>query len=105
MTCTWGSRQKFCVDCAAVNTPDYYGLVSTVPGRTPDLIIVPQPGVVYASPTAKKIAEHGGLMMSDENVALLVAAPNLSPGSAGSVYPAVVSLLFPPASHHEELHH
>ena len=69
-----------------MNPPAYYGLVSNVPGRTPDLVIVPQPGVVYASPTSKKISEHGGLMMSDENVALLVNAPNLSPGSAGSTY-------------------
>ncbi|KAK9869021.1 hypothetical protein WJX84_001753 [Apatococcus fuscideae] len=76
----------------AVNPPAYYGLVSNVPGRTPDLVIVPQPGVVYASPTSKKISEHGGLMMSDENVALLVNAPNLSPGSAGSTYSNYVSV-------------
>lgn len=76
---------------AAVNPPAYYGLASNVPGRTPDLVIIPQPGVVYASATAKKISEHGGLMVADENVALLVNAPNLSAGSAGSTYPNYVS--------------
>ena len=30
-------------------------------------------------------------MVADENVALLVNAPNLSPGSAGSTYPNYVS--------------
>ena len=40
------------------------GLNSNVAGRTPDVIIVPLPGVVYSSPTAKlkKVSEHGGLM-------------------------------------------
>ena len=40
---------------AAVNPPGYYGLASNVPGRTPDLVIIPQPGVVYASATAKRL--------------------------------------------------
>ena len=40
------------------------GLNSNVAGRTPDVVIVPLPGVVYSSPTAKlkKVSEHGGLM-------------------------------------------
>ena len=37
------------------------GLNSNVAGRTPDIVIVPLPGVVYASPQAK-VSEHGGLM-------------------------------------------
>lgn len=37
------------------------GLNCNVAGRTPDIVIVPLPGVVYASPQAK-VSEHGGLM-------------------------------------------
>ena len=73
---------------ADVNAPSYYGLVSNVAGRTPDLVIVPLPGVVFASP-GKKLSEHGGLMQADVNVALLVYAPNLA--TAGSTYNATVS--------------
>ena len=46
---------------ADVNQPAYYGLVSNVVGRTPDLVVVPRAGVVFASP-GKKLSEHGGLM-------------------------------------------
>ena len=40
------------------------GLNSGVAGRTPDVVLIPLPGVVYSSPTAKlkKVSEHGGLM-------------------------------------------
>ena len=40
------------------------GLNSNVAGRTPDVVLIPLPGVVYSSPTAKlkKVSEHGGLM-------------------------------------------
>ena len=74
---------------ADVNQPTYYGLVSNVAGRTPDLVLVPQAGVVFASP-GKKLSEHGGLMQSDLNVALMVYAPQLA--TAGTVYNSTVRL-------------
>ena len=73
---------------ADVNQPAYYGLVSNVAGRTPDLVIVPQAGVVFGS--GKKLSEHGGLMRSDLNVALMVVAPKLA--TAGTVYNDTVRL-------------
>ena len=80
-----------CVDiqptAVDVNQPAYYGLVSNVVGRTPDLVIVPRAGVVFASP-GKKLSEHGGLMQPDVNVALMVYAPKLA--TAGTVYNATV---------------
>ncbi|KAL3133692.1 hypothetical protein ABBQ32_008192 [Trebouxia sp. C0010 RCD-2024] len=72
-----------------VNEPAYYGLVSNVVGRTPDLVMVPQPGVVFASPS-KKLSEHGGLLQPDVNVALMVYAPDLV--TAGTIYNETVSV-------------
>lgn len=77
--------------CADVNEPAYYGLVSNVVGRTPDLVIVPQPGVVFASP-GKKLSEHGGLMKPDVNVALMVYTPHLV--TAGTIYNETVSMVW-----------
>ena len=75
---------------ADVNQPAYYGLVSNVEGRTPDLVVVPRAGVVFASPGKKsKLSEHGGLMKADVNVALMVYAPKLA--TAGTVYNSTVS--------------
>ncbi|WP_329741906.1 alkaline phosphatase family protein [Dyella sp. A6] len=45
--------------------------------RTPDLIVIPQPGVIYAKAGATKRAEHGGFDMDDTHVALLVSGPML----------------------------
>lgn len=45
--------------------------------RRPDLIVLPRTGVVYAKPTASKIAEHGGFGEDDDHVALLVSNPSL----------------------------
>ena len=73
---------------ADVNEPAYYGLVSNVAGRTPDLVMVPLPGVVFASPS-KKLSEHGGILQPDVNVALMVYAPNLA--TAGTIYNETVS--------------
>lgn len=74
---------------ADVNEPSYYGLVSNVVGRTPDLVVIPLPGVVFASP-GKKLSEHGGLMQPDVNVALMVYAPGLA--TAGTTQNATVCL-------------
>jgi hypothetical protein len=44
--------------------------------RTPDIIVVPNVGVVYTGST-KKQAEHGGFAPDDTNVMLLVSNPSL----------------------------
>ena len=44
--------------------------------RTPDIIVLPNVGVVYTG-SAKKQAEHGGFALDDTNVMLLVANPAL----------------------------
>ena len=46
-------------------------------GRTPDIIVQPNPGVIYTD-SKKKDAEHGGNAPDDSHVALLVSLPSLS---------------------------
>lgn len=46
-------------------------------GRTPDIIVQPNPGVIYTS-SKKKDAEHGGNAPDDSHVALLVSYPTIS---------------------------
>lgn len=46
-------------------------------GRTPDIIVQPNSGVIYTS-SKKKDAEHGGNSLDDSHVALLISNPNLS---------------------------
>jgi len=46
-------------------------------GRTPDIIVQPNPGVIYTD-SKKKDAEHGGNAPDDSHVALLVSLPTLS---------------------------
>jgi len=45
----------------------------TLDSRTPDIVVIPNQGVIYAKPTATKIAEHGGFAHDDVNVALVVS--------------------------------
>jgi hypothetical protein len=44
-------------------------------GRTPDIIVQPNPGVIYTSST-RKDAEHGGNAPDDSHVALIVSFPS-----------------------------
>jgi predicted AlkP superfamily pyrophosphatase or phosphodiesterase len=44
--------------------------------RTPDLVVIPNDGVIYTKP-GKKIAEHGGFSQDDTNVAMLVAGAGM----------------------------
>jgi arylsulfatase A-like enzyme len=46
-------------------------------GRTPDIMVQPQSGVIY-SKSAKKDAEHGGAAPTDTNVGLIVSMPGLT---------------------------
>src|SRR5581483_10461159 len=46
--------------------------------RTPDIIVTPNPGVIYTGSTAKQ-EEHGGFSHDDTNVMLLVSNPSFRP--------------------------
>jgi hypothetical protein len=51
-----------------------------VDSRTPDLIGLAVLGVIYASPTATKTAEHGGFSDDDTHVPILLAGPGVGGG-------------------------
>ena len=46
--------------------------------RTPDIVVIPNVGVVYTGST-KKQSEHGGYAWDDTNVMLLVSNPSIKP--------------------------
>jgi hypothetical protein len=52
--------------------------------RTPDIIVVPNVGVIYTGGT-KKIAEHGGFAHDDTNVMMLVSNPKYAPRSINAM--------------------
>ena len=54
------------------NTP---GLPPNGDPRTPDIIVTPNPGVIYTGSTAKQ-EEHGGFSHDDTNVMMLLANPS-----------------------------
>ena len=56
--------------------------------RSPDLIVIPERGVLYAKAGARKKAEHGGFVDDDTNVALLISNPHLQ--NAGELIQAPV---------------
>jgi hypothetical protein len=66
--------------------------------RTPDIVVLPNVGVVYTGST-KKQAEHGGFALDDTNVMLLVSNPSTRARSITSfvettqVAPTVLKLL------------
>jgi hypothetical protein len=67
--------------------------------RSPDIIVLPRPGVIYAAPTATKLAEHGGFNPDDTHVALLIAGPGIAirtvatPVTTTQVAPTILTLL------------
>ena len=60
------------VDLSKVN---WFGNPSN--GRTPDIMVQPNAGVIYSKSGAKDM-EHGGFAADDSNVALLVSNPSLN---------------------------
>jgi arylsulfatase A-like enzyme len=46
--------------------------------RTPDIIVEPEFGVIYANPKTPGIAEHGGFSDEDTHVPILIANPAFS---------------------------
>jgi hypothetical protein len=71
----------------------------TKDSRTPDIIVLPVHGVIYAKPTATKIAEHGGFSDDDTHVALVIANENLgektvvTPVQTTQIAPTILQLL------------
>ncbi len=67
--------------------------------RTPDIIVLPNLGVIYTKPSATKIAEHGGFSTQDTNVPILVAAPGMGPATVSAavqttqIAPTILQLL------------
>jgi arylsulfatase A-like enzyme len=51
--------------------------------RTPDIIVTPNPGVIYTGSTAKQ-SEHGGFSHDDTNVMMLLSNPSFRPHTAYS---------------------
>jgi arylsulfatase A-like enzyme len=66
--------------------------------RTPDIVVIPNHGVVYTG-NLKKQSEHGGFAWDDTNVMLLVSGPHLRPKTIHSfvetaqVAPTILQLL------------
>ncbi len=66
--------------------------------RTPDIVVIPNVGVVYTGST-KKQSEHGGYAWDDTNVMLLVSNPSIKPHTDTSfvetdqVAPTILQLL------------
>ena len=71
----------------------------TTDSRTPDIIVLPVHGVIYAKTTATKIAEHGGFSDDDTHVALFIANPHLNKGTISTpvqteqIAPTILQLL------------
>jgi hypothetical protein len=67
--------------------------------RTPDVVVLPENGVIYAGASATKIAEHGGFNKDDTNVALLVSNPKIESEHVSSkvttteIAPTILKLL------------
>jgi Type I phosphodiesterase / nucleotide pyrophosphatase len=67
--------------------------------RTPDIIVEPELGVIYAKPNNPGIAEHGGFGDEDTHVPILIANPALRAGSVESavqtaqIAPTILKLL------------
>ena len=74
------------------------GLGNGLDPRTPDIIVTPNPGVVYTGST-KKQSEHGGFAHDDTNVILLVSNPAAkeriisTPVETTQVAPTILKLL------------
>ena len=66
--------------------------------RTPDIIVTPNPGVVYTGSTAKQ-EEHGGFSHDDTNVMLLLSNPNFAaktlttPVTTSQIAPTILKVL------------
>lgn len=77
-------------------TPHKFG--NPADGRTPDIMVQPNPGVIYTKSKGKDM-EHGGFAPDDGHVALLVSHPGLehkvvhSPVGTKQVAPTIIKAL------------
>lgn len=72
-----GAGQIFFGSSLAQNY-NWPGLAPNGDPRTPDIIVQPNPGVIYTG-SGKKVMEHGGFAHDDTNVMLLLSNPALRP--------------------------
>src|SRR6266705_2618468 len=63
----WGESLKLMINDPAQDT------------RVPDIVVIPDLGVIYAPADEQGIAAHGGFSEEDTHVALLLSNPGLSP--------------------------
>jgi hypothetical protein len=74
------------------------GLPPSGDPRTPDIIVTPNPGVIYTGSTAKQM-EHGGFSHDDTNVMMLLSNPGFRPHtvysdvSTAQVAPTILKVL------------
>src|SRR5262249_38684788 len=68
----------------------------TTDSRTPDVVVLPEQGIIYTEST-KKIAEHGGFSNDDTHVALVIANPLFK---QGTVFAAVQTTQIAPTILH-----
>lgn len=67
--------------------------------RSPDILVMPQRGVIYSDAGDRKMMEHGGFDSDDTHVALLVSNPSVkseivrAPVSTASVAPTLLAAL------------
>jgi hypothetical protein len=74
---------------------------SAADSRTPDLLVIPEHGVIYGKAGDAKLAEHGGFDDDDTHVALLLSNPQLphrgerlsAPVSTTQLAPSMLSVL------------
>src|SRR5262249_50751687 len=72
---------------------------ATKDSRVPDIVVEPEPGVIYAKLKATKLAEHGGNTDDDCHIGLVVSLPGLVPAivadrvDTASVAPTILAAL------------
>jgi hypothetical protein len=50
--------------------------------RAPDIVVIPNAGVIYTKTSATKIAEHGGFSLDETAVPILVSGPSIEAGKS-----------------------
>ena len=78
--------------------PELSLFFNTHDSRTPDIMVLPNVGVVYTGGTSK-VSEHGGFALDDTNVLMLISNPSFKQTayrtrvSTAQVAPTVLKLL------------
>jgi hypothetical protein len=78
---------------------DSLSLLYPSDSRSPDIVVIPEDGVIYSKAGDKGKAEHGGFDSDDTHVALLLSNPSITreivraPASTASVAPTLLAAL------------